>query len=34
MAQTNKQDEKNYNIDNPRFVDGKLWDTTSTHDFD
>ena len=32
--QTHKHNEKNYNTNSNRFSDGKLWDTTSTHDYD
>lgn len=30
MAQTHKQDEKNYYTNGKPFVDGELWNTTST----
>ena len=31
MAQTHKQNESNYYINSKSFVDGKLWDTTTTN---
>lgn len=31
MAQTHKQDENNYHINSKPFVDGELWNTTTTN---